>query len=91
MRSAHHGGPVAPDESWAIVTSATKADPQGPNGISPDGRVLRIDPTTSPPKIVQALTYGRGATSVRSRLMAHSDWWASSVRYARMVSSASAT
>ena len=36
---------VAPDESWAIVTSATKADPQGTNGISPDDRVSVIDLT----------------------------------------------
>ena len=56
---------VAPDESWAIVTSATKADPQGPNGISPDDRVSVIDLTTSPPKIVQSLTSGLGATMVR--------------------------
>src|SRR5690242_7191671 len=27
---------VAPDESWAIVTAATRADPQGKFGISPD-------------------------------------------------------
>ena len=56
---------VAPDESWAIVTSATKADPQGPNGISPDDRVSVLDLTTSPPKIVQSLTSGLGATMVR--------------------------
>ncbi len=56
---------VAPDESWAIVTSATKADPQGPNGISPDDRVSVIDLTTSPPKVVQSLTSGVGATTVR--------------------------
>jgi DNA-binding beta-propeller fold protein YncE len=56
---------VAPDESWAIVTSATKADPQGTNGISPDDRVSVIDLKASPPKIVQSLTSGLGATMVR--------------------------
>ena len=56
---------VAPDESWAIVTSATKADPQGPHGISPDDRVSVIDLAASPPKIVQSLTSGPGATMVR--------------------------
>ncbi len=56
---------VAPDESWAIVTSATKADPQGTNGISPDDRVSVIDLKASPPKIVQSLTSGPGATMVR--------------------------
>lgn len=56
---------VAPDESWAIVTSATKADPQGTNGISPDDRVSVIDLKASPPPIVQSLTSGLGATMVR--------------------------
>lgn len=56
---------VAPDESWAIVTSATKADPAGPDGISPDNRVSVIDLKSSPPKIVQSIAAGFGATQVR--------------------------
>jgi DNA-binding beta-propeller fold protein YncE len=56
---------IARDESWAIVTSATKADPAGPAGISPDDRVSVIDLTAKPPKIVQQLASGAGATTVR--------------------------
>jgi len=56
---------LAADESWAIVTSATKADPAGPSGISPDDRVSVIDLTAKPPAIVQSLTAGAGATTVR--------------------------
>ncbi len=56
---------VAPDESWAIATSATKADPAGKNGISLDDRVSVLDLTVMPPRIVQSLTAGLGATTVR--------------------------
>ena len=56
---------IAPDESWAIVTSATKADPAAPGGIGPDDRVSVIDLRASPPKITQSLTAGAGATTVR--------------------------
>ena len=55
---------LAPDESWAVVTSATKADPAGPAGISPNDGVSVIDLTTKPPAIVQSLTAGAGATTV---------------------------
>jgi len=56
---------IAKDASWAIVTSATKADPQGKGGISPDDRVSVLDLTSNPPKIVQSLTSGLVATEVR--------------------------
>ncbi len=56
---------VAKDESFAIVTSATKADPAGPAGISPDNRVSVIDLTTTPPQVVQSLQAEAGATTVR--------------------------
>jgi DNA-binding beta-propeller fold protein YncE len=56
---------VAKDETWAIVTSATKADPQAKDGISPDDRVSVIDLTAKPPRITQSLTAGPGATTVR--------------------------
>jgi DNA-binding beta-propeller fold protein YncE len=56
---------VAPDESWAIVTAATKADPTAGPGLGPDDRVSVIDLKTSPPAIVQSLTSGPGATAVR--------------------------
>ncbi|HET7881090.1 MAG TPA: YncE family protein [Acetobacteraceae bacterium] len=56
---------VAKDESWAIVTSATKSDPQAKDGIAPDDRVSVIDLTARPPKVIQSLTAGAGATTVR--------------------------
>lgn len=56
---------MARDESFAIVTAATKADPAGPAGISPDDRVSVIDLTAKPPAIVQSLTAGAGAGTVR--------------------------
>src|SRR5215469_11747554 len=56
---------MAKDESWAIVTSATKADPQGKGGTGPDDRISVLDLTSNPPKIVQSLNAGAGATTVR--------------------------
>jgi DNA-binding beta-propeller fold protein YncE len=56
---------VAPDESFAIVTSATKLDPAGVDGIGPDDRVSVIDLTSMPPRIAQSLQAGAGATVVR--------------------------
>ncbi len=63
---------VAKDESFAIVTSATKANPAGPAGssagpagISPDSRVSVIDLTATPPQVVQSLQAEAGATTVR--------------------------
>ncbi|HET6239115.1 MAG TPA: hypothetical protein VFE41_29805 [Acetobacteraceae bacterium] len=56
---------IAKDESWAIVTSASKADPGGKFGIAPDDRVSVIDLTAAPPKIVQSTNAGAGATMVR--------------------------
>lgn len=56
---------ISPDESFAIVTSATKADPAGTGGIGPDDRVSVVDLTTTPPRIIQSLTAGVGATTVR--------------------------
>jgi DNA-binding beta-propeller fold protein YncE len=56
---------IAKDESWAIVTSATKADAGAKTGIGPDDRVSVLDLTASPPKIVQSTNAGGGATMVR--------------------------
>ena len=56
---------VAPDESWAIVTSATRAEASAPHGIAPDNRVSVLDLIASPPRVVQSLTAGLGATTVR--------------------------
>jgi DNA-binding beta-propeller fold protein YncE len=58
---------ISADETWGIVTSATKAGtPAGKTGgIIPDDRVAVFDLTTSPPAVVQTLTAGPGATQVR--------------------------
>lgn len=57
---------ISKDETWGVVTSATKADPSAPNGgIAPDDRVAVFDLTSNPPKVVQSLTSGLGATQVR--------------------------
>jgi DNA-binding beta-propeller fold protein YncE len=56
---------VAPDESWAITTSATKAQAGAKFGIAPDNRVSVIDLAAKPPAVVQSLTAGDGATVVR--------------------------
>jgi DNA-binding beta-propeller fold protein YncE len=57
---------ISPDEGWGIVTSATKADAQGKSGgISPDDRVAVFDLTSTPPKVVQTVTAGLGASQVR--------------------------
>src|SRR3954454_4628841 len=56
---------VTPDERFALVTAATKADATAP-ALSPDDRVsvvdLRADP---PPRIVQQVQAGKGATTIR--------------------------
>ena len=57
---------ISRDEAWGIVTSATKADAQAkPGGISPDDRVAVFDLTSNPPKVVQTITAGLGASQVR--------------------------
>jgi DNA-binding beta-propeller fold protein YncE len=56
---------ISKDESWGIVTSATKADAAAKGGNGPDDRVSVFDLTSNPPKVVQSLTAGAGATQVR--------------------------
>lgn len=57
---------ISKDESWGIVTSATKADAAAKSGgISPDDRVAVFDLTGKTPKITQSLNAGLGATQVR--------------------------
>jgi DNA-binding beta-propeller fold protein YncE len=55
---------IAPDESYAIVTAATRIEPQNPDKIVPDNRVSVIDIKASPPKLVQQVTAGEGANGV---------------------------
>jgi DNA-binding beta-propeller fold protein YncE len=56
---------ISPDETWGIVTSATKADAAATGGIAADDRVAVFDLTANPPAVVQSLTAGSGATQVR--------------------------
>lgn len=56
---------IAADESWAVVTGATKLDPTAPGGLSLDNRVSVIDLKTNPPTVVQTLTAGAGGAVVR--------------------------
>src|SRR6202012_3188711 len=54
------------DETWGIVTSATKADAAAQTGgIPPDDRVAVFVLTANPPKVTQPLTAGPGAAQVR--------------------------
>lgn len=55
---------VAPDESWAAATSATRPD-QAANGIVADDRISVIDLKSSPPRVVQSLQAGLGAGAIR--------------------------
>ncbi len=56
---------VSKDETFAIVTASTKADPAAPNGIGPDDSLTVIDLMAKPPVIVQRLRAGAGASTVR--------------------------
>ncbi len=56
---------VAADESWAVVTSATKADPAAKFGIAPNDQVSVVDLTATPPRVTQTIAAGAGATTVR--------------------------
>jgi DNA-binding beta-propeller fold protein YncE len=55
---------IAPDESFALVTAATKIEPQNPDRIVPDDRVSVIDLKASPPRLVQQVTAGEGANEI---------------------------
>jgi DNA-binding beta-propeller fold protein YncE len=54
---------VAKDESFAIVSSATKLDPADPKKIVPDDRVSLIE-LGATPRVIQEINAGAGATSV---------------------------
>lgn len=52
---------IAPDESFAIVTAATKVDPADPKKTAPDNKVSVIDLKASPPAVIATLEAGAGA------------------------------
>jgi DNA-binding beta-propeller fold protein YncE len=55
---------VAPDESFALVTAAMKVDPADPSKQVPDDKLSVIDLKSSPPKVVDTVTVGKGAAGV---------------------------
>ena len=55
---------IARDESFALVTAATKRDPGDPKKLVPDDKLTVIDLKTSPPKVLATLQAGRGAAGV---------------------------
>ena len=55
---------VARDESFALVTAATKIDPADPKKTAPDDKLSVIDLKASPPKISAQVQAGKGAAGV---------------------------
>src|SRR5215468_4092087 len=55
---------VAPDESIALVTAATKLDPADPKKTVPDNKLSVIDLKASPPAVIATLEAGAGAAGV---------------------------
>jgi len=55
---------IAPDESLAIITAATKIDPQDATKIIDDNRVSVIDLKASPRKVTQTIEAGKGANDI---------------------------
>jgi DNA-binding beta-propeller fold protein YncE len=55
---------VGRDESFALVTGATKVDPSDPKKTVPDDKLTVIDLKASPPKISAQLQAGKGAAGV---------------------------
>jgi DNA-binding beta-propeller fold protein YncE len=55
---------VAPDESIALVSAATKLDPADPKKTVPNNQVSVIDLKASPPAVVATIESGAGAAGV---------------------------
>jgi DNA-binding beta-propeller fold protein YncE len=55
---------VGADESFAIVASVARIDPQKAESVIPDNRISLIDLTAAPPKLVQQVTAGAGPCAV---------------------------
>ncbi len=56
---------ISSDARFALVTASTKADPTTADGTSPDDRLSVVDLTLSPPRVIQTLHAGAGASAVR--------------------------
>jgi DNA-binding beta-propeller fold protein YncE len=55
---------IARDESFALVTGASKVDPADPKKTVPDDKLTVIDLKASPPKVSAQLQAGKGAAGV---------------------------
>lgn len=55
---------VSPDESIALVTSGQKIDPADPSKTVPDNRLSVIDIKSTPPKVLDTIELGAGASGV---------------------------
>ena len=55
---------IARDESFALVTGASKIDPADPKKTVPDDKLTVIDLKASPPKVSAQLQAGQGAAGV---------------------------
>ena len=55
---------IARDESFALVTAATKVDPGDPKKLVPDDKLTVIDLKASPPKVLAQHQAGKGAAGV---------------------------
>jgi len=55
---------VAPDESFALVTSANAIDPADPKKVTLNDKLTVIDLQSSPPQATATLTAGKGAAGV---------------------------
>ncbi len=55
---------VAPDESIALVTAATKKDPADPKKTTDDNKLAVIDLKASPPAVIQTVEVGLGPSGV---------------------------
>jgi WD40 repeat protein len=55
---------VAPDESIALVTAATKKDPADPKKTTDDNKLAVIDLKASPPAVIQTVDVGLGPSGV---------------------------
>ena len=55
---------IAPDESFALITAATKLDPADKKKVVPHNIVSVVDLKAKPPVVVQTVEAGLGATNV---------------------------
>lgn len=55
---------VAPDESFSIVTQSMRLNPQDPSKLVPGNAVTVIDLQARPPRVIQSLQAGLGASGI---------------------------